>query len=141
MMEFVNVLYERLGSQSASSGQLAACGLQPAAIREAFETLVLLLAPFAPHVAEELWERLGHREGLARAPWPAVDLAALEAREWLFVVHVNGKVRARVTVPAGTSDEALRKIVLADAQVKRFVDGQTIKQLVIVPKRLVNVVV
>ncbi|HEX9780002.1 MAG TPA: leucine--tRNA ligase [bacterium] len=109
--------------------------------RGAAETLLLLLAPFAPHLAEELWERLGHSGGLSSAPWPALDASALERSEFLLIVQVNGKVRARVTVPAAATDEELRRSVLADARVKKFLDGQPIRQFVIVPKRLVNIVV
>ncbi len=109
--------------------------------RAAVETLILLLAPFAPHLCEELWERLGHGEGLARAPWPRFDPAALERAEVLLVVQVNGKVRARVTVPAEASEEQVKAAALGHAQVKRFVDGHPIKQVIVVPKRLVNIVV
>ncbi|MBI4341443.1 MAG: class I tRNA ligase family protein, partial [Candidatus Omnitrophica bacterium] len=110
-------------------------------LRLAFETLVLLLAPFAPHLGEELWERLGHQESLTRHPWPAFDLAALEQSEVQMVVQVNGKVRSRITVPSQASERQLRELVLADAQVKKFIDGQPIKQFIVVPKRLVNIVI
>jgi len=109
--------------------------------RDAVETLILLLAPFAPHLCEELWERLGHREGLAHAPWPRFDPAALQQAEILLVVQVNGKVRARVTVPAQATDEQVKATALGHAQVKKFVDGHPIKQVIVVPKRLVNIVV
>ena len=126
LMEFVNAMYE---------------AMPPAATRVAVETLVLLLAPFAPHLCEELWERLGHRESLAHAPWPAFNPAALVESELRLVVQVNGKVRARVTVPAHISESQLRTTVLADEQVKKHIDGQPIKQFIVVPKRLVNIVV
>ncbi len=109
--------------------------------RQAAETCVLLLAPFAPHLCEELWERLGHPKPLTHEPWPAFEAAALEQAEVVMVVQVNGKVRARLTVPAAISEAELRRTVLADAQVKKFLDGQSIKQVIIVPKRLVNIVV
>jgi leucyl-tRNA synthetase len=109
--------------------------------REAAETFVLLLSPFAPHLGEELWSRLGHRESLAYEPWPAADPKALEQAEVLLVIQVNGKVRARVTVPAGADEEQVKAAALADAQVKKFVDGQTVKQVIVVPNRLVNIVV
>jgi leucyl-tRNA synthetase len=106
----------------------------------AIDTLVRLLAPYAPHMSEELWERLGHRGGVSRAAWPAHDPKALETSDVMLVVQVNGKVRARMSVPAGATDDQLRKTVLANEQVRKFVDGQPIKQFVIVPKRLVNIV-
>jgi len=109
--------------------------------RQAAETLIRLLSPFAPHIAEELWERLGHETGLASQPWPDYDPKALETSEMLMVVQVNGKVRARITVPTDASEDELKQIILADAQVKRFLNGQTVKHVIIVPKRLVNIVV
>ncbi|MDP3704224.1 MAG: class I tRNA ligase family protein, partial [Candidatus Omnitrophota bacterium] len=107
----------------------------------AVESLILLLSPLAPHIAEELWQRLGHTKSLAREPWPRYDAKALEQSEVLMVVQVNGKVRARITVPTETSDDALRQTVLAHEQVKKFLDGQTVKQFIVVPKRLVNIVI
>jgi len=109
--------------------------------REAIEVLVLLVAPFAPHIAEELWERLGHHNGLVNAAWPSYDPQALVREEITWVVQVNGKVRARITLNTQVSDEQLRESVLAHDQVKKFVDGQAIKQFIVVPKRLVNIVV
>ncbi len=108
--------------------------------RQAVEVLVLLLSPYAPHVCEELWQQLGHRDSLADEPWPSFDPAALVTDEFTLVVQVNGKVRDRITVPADASDEQLRGIVLANARVKKFLDGQPIKQFIVVPKRLVNIV-
>jgi leucyl-tRNA synthetase len=108
--------------------------------RQAVETLVLLVSPLAPHLGEELWQRLGHRESLAYERWPSYDPQVLVQDVIQWVVQVNGRVRGRVTVPATMSDEALRAVVLADEQVKRYLDGQPIKQFIIVPKRLVNIV-
>ncbi|MBI2496285.1 MAG: leucine--tRNA ligase [Candidatus Omnitrophica bacterium] len=133
MMVFLNALSDAL--------QPSAFSLEPRAIQQAFETLVLLLSPFAPHLCEELWARLGHRETLAKEPWPRWDPSVLTETEILLVVQVNGKVRSRISVPAGLSEEQLKRLVLADAAVKKFVDGQTITQVIIVPKRLVNIVV
>ncbi|PIQ83758.1 MAG: leucine--tRNA ligase [Candidatus Omnitrophica bacterium CG11_big_fil_rev_8_21_14_0_20_63_9] len=107
----------------------------------AVETLVLLLAPFAPHICEELWQRLGHGESVARAPWPAFDAEALHDTELLLIVQVNGKVRARITVAADATTEQIRQVALSNEHVKKFVDGQAIKQCIVVPKRLVNIVV
>ena len=109
--------------------------------RQAVETFVLLVAPFAPHLAEELWQRLGHRESLAYVSWPRHDPHALEQAQITWVVQINGKVRARLTLPAETSDKHLKAAVLADAQVKRYVDGQPMKQFIVVPRKLVNIVV
>ncbi len=114
---------------------------EPVLPTRAVEVLILLLAPLAPHITEELWQRLGHAKSLSVEPWPVHDPSVLEDAQVLWVVQVNGKVRARITVPAQASDDALKQTVLAHEQVRRYVDGQTIKQFIVVPKRLVNIVV
>ena len=134
-MELLNAMYDEVDSPPAQSPQ------PRATLRDVFETLVLLLSPLAPHIAEELWQRLGHPQSLAFERWPGLDPKMLERSEVLMVVQVNGKVRARITVPSEVSDETLKETVLADGNVKKFVDGQTIKQFIVVPKRLVNIVV
>jgi leucyl-tRNA synthetase len=105
------------------------------------ETLVRLLAPFAPHAAEELWERLGHKELLVLHPWPTHEASLLVEKEVTLVIQVNGKVRSRLTVPAGTDKESLKAKVLADPAVQKWLDGKTARDLIVVPDRLVNVVV
>ena len=114
---------------------------QPPAPRWAFETLVLLVSPFAPHIAEELWQRLGHSNSITLESWPSYDAAALQQADVLMVVQVNGKVRTRLTVPAQISEAQLKELVLADANVQRHLNGQPVKQFIVVPKRLVNIVV
>ncbi len=108
--------------------------------RAAAEAFVLLLAPFAPHLAEELWERLGHRESLARAPWPEADARLLETALVDLVVQVNGKRRDEIRVPAGAGEAEIRAAALAAENVKKHLAGREPKQVVIVPGRLVNVV-
>ena len=138
-------MYETCHASAALHGQPSREPPAPSprlpAISKAFETLVLLLAPLAPHIAEELWQRMGHPQSLAVEPWPVYEPSVLEDAQVLWVVQVNGKVRARITVSAQTGDDALKCTVLANEQVKRHVDGQTIKQFIVVPKRLVNIVV
>ena len=112
----------------------------PAVLREALETVVRLLAPFVPHLAEELWQELGHGEGLDACGWPACDEAALVESSILIVVQVNGKVRGKVTVPADTDEQTVREAALADPNVARFLDGMTVRKVVVVPGRLVSVV-
>ena len=112
-----------------------------AALAEALDTLVLLLSPFAPHVCEQMWSDLGHPASLVDQPWPAVDETALRESAVEVAVQVNGKLRARVKVPAGASEEAHRQIALDDAAVRTHVDGKAIVKAVIVPGRLVNLVV
>jgi leucyl-tRNA synthetase len=109
--------------------------------REVIESLVKLLATFAPHITEELWRELGHKASVHLEAWPAVDPEALKAEEVEVVLQVNGKVRDRITVPAGLDQDELREYALGSARVKEFIGGGTVKTVVVVPGRLVNVVV
>jgi leucyl-tRNA synthetase len=104
------------------------------------EPLVLLLAPYAPHVAEELWQALGHNRTLAYEPWPKFDTDL--AREELIEipVQIKGKVRAKINVPPDTSKEDLERAALADLKVQELLAGQTIVKAIVVPGRLVNFV-
>ncbi|MGH7927693.1 MAG: leucine--tRNA ligase, partial [Candidatus Binatia bacterium] len=133
IMELFNAV-----SGVAQGGQLAAerAGL----VKSGVETTVILLAPFVPHIASELWEHLGHRERLDGAAWPAYSPQALQMDELLIVIQVNGKVRGRITVPADISQKRLEEIALTDERVRAFLDGKKILRLVYVPRRLVNIV-
>jgi leucyl-tRNA synthetase len=104
------------------------------------EPLVLLLAPYAPHVAEELWAALGHKP-LAYHPWPKFDPALTKADEIEIPVQVNGKLKARLLVPAETDEKGLEAAALADPKVQEQIAGKTVKLVKVVPKRLVNIVV
>jgi leucyl-tRNA synthetase len=118
-----------------------AIGELDAVPRPLAEALVLLLAPFAPHLAEEVWQRLGHTESLARAPWPKFDEARLVDSTIEIPVQVNGKLRGKITVPADTpEDEVFGKAAMA-AGVIGWLEGKTIKKKLYVPKKLVNFVV
>ena len=109
--------------------------------RAVVEPFVLLLAPYAPHVAEELWRALGHATTLAYEAWPAFDPTLTKADEIEVPVQVNGKVRARLKVPAEIGDKELEAAALADEAVKAQVVGKTVKMVKVVPRKLVNVVV
>jgi len=119
----------------------AAEQVSPAALREAVDTTLLLLAPFVPHVASELWEASGHADALDAAAWPAVDPAALVQETVELPVQVNGKVRARVTVPAEASEADALAAALADPRVQSHVAGKALRKQVVVPGRLVSLVV
>ena len=112
-----------------------------AVMQEALEAIVLMLAPMTPHICHVLWHELGHAEPVIDAAWPAADPAALVQRTVDIVVQVNGKLRGRVQVAADASREALEQAALAEANVQRFVAGQTVKRIHVVPGKLVNVVV
>jgi len=108
---------------------------------EALEAVVLMLSPMTPHICHALWKELGHETALIDRRWPEFDEAALELDMIELVVQVNGKLRGRVAVPADASKDDIEKLAIADDNVQRFVDGQTIRKIIVVPGRLVNIVV
>ncbi len=124
MMEYVNLLRDE-GETS----------------RPAIEPLLVMLAPYAPHLAEELWAALGQAGSIFSARWPTFDERLAAAGDVEVVVQVNGKVRGRVTVRRGTSEAQVVELALKDESVRKFVDGQAIKKTIFVPDRLVNLVV
>ena len=133
IMELLNVL-------SATAQDQRKLQEGAALIRNGLETIILLLCPFVPHVANELWERLGHGESLDQVPWPAYSQEALKEEELLIVVQVNGKVRGKITLPANVSQEEIEREALAEPRVRGFLDGKKIEKIVHVPRRLVNIV-
>jgi leucyl-tRNA synthetase len=120
------------------SNHLTALKVRP---KSALEPLVLLLAPFAPHIAEELWLALGHKETLAYEPWPTFDERLTRAEEVEIPVQINGKLRTRLTVAAETSREDLERAALADPRVQTLIDGKKIAKVIVVPGKLVNIVI
>jgi leucyl-tRNA synthetase len=129
VMELVNAIY---GFEQKDR--------HPAVVREALETVVRLLAPFVPHLSEELWKALGYEGGVEKAGWPRWEEAALVEDRKTIVVQVNGKVRGKVTVPADAADEEIRRAALQESNVTRFIEDKQVRKVVIVPGRLVNVV-
>jgi leucyl-tRNA synthetase len=134
VMELVNEMY-------AAEPAIAAGEIPPALLQEAQHSLVLLLAPFAPYLAHELWEHMGETSNLLKAPWPAYDAALAKEDEVEIPVQVNGKLRGKVVVAAGTADDRVREAALADEKAKVFIDGKQIVKVIIVPGKLVNIVV
>jgi leucyl-tRNA synthetase len=137
LMELSNALAE-FNVDPASATAAAAF-----AAREAIDALVVMLAPFSPHVAEEMWESLGHEGGLVQNPgvWPTADPELARKDELEIPVQVNGKLRSRVVVAPDISEAELRTIALADGKVQSFIDGHQVVKVIVVPHRLVNVVV
>ncbi|HEX4825632.1 MAG TPA: leucine--tRNA ligase [Candidatus Polarisedimenticolaceae bacterium] len=133
IMELLNALTPLVTDEPAD-------GAAAWALREAFETIAKVLAPFAPHVAEELWEALGHPPFVAVAPWPVADPALLVSDEALVVVQVNGKVRGKITLPAGSAERDVLDAARADERIAAHLDGKTIRKTVFVQDRLLNVV-
>jgi leucyl-tRNA synthetase len=109
--------------------------------RRIIEPLVLMLAPFAPHLAEELWARLGHDGSLAYEPFPQADPALLVEDTVTCVVQVQGKVRAKIEVSPSSTDEELSALALAEANVQRAIDGREVRRVVVRAPKLVNIVV
>jgi leucyl-tRNA synthetase len=109
--------------------------------RSVLEPFVLLLAPFAPHLAEELWHALGHGKTLAYEPWPKFDAALTKADEIEVPVQINGKVRLRLNVPAEIDKAELEKTALSDERVRALIEGKQVRKVIVVPGKMVNIVV
>lgn len=131
IMELVNHMYQmEISDDNSSLGVL----------REAFESMIFVLSPFAPHITEEMWEKLGNDPSVVEHTWPEWNEKALKREEILIVVQVNGKVRARVNVPADATEEDIREAALEEDNVQRHIEGKTVRKLIYVPKKLINVV-
>jgi leucyl-tRNA synthetase len=131
MMEFTNALQKARKTPVYGTD----------AWNEAVETLLLLLAPSCPHIAEELWERTGRPYSIHQQPWPEFDPDLAAEEMIILVVQVNGKLRARLEVPADITEEEARRAALADENVQRYIEGGEMRRVIYVPGRLVNVVV
>ena len=118
----------------------AKCDTSPV-YKEGIETLVLLLAPFAPHIAEELWSHLGNSESVHKQQWREVDSSALEVDEITLVVQIMGKTRGTIQVPAGSDKVALEKYATESEIAQRYLEGKKIRKVIVVPNKLVNFVV
>ncbi|HZD20315.1 MAG TPA: class I tRNA ligase family protein, partial [Burkholderiales bacterium] len=109
--------------------------------REGLSILIRLLSPIAPHIAHQLWRELKFGDDVMQAPWPQPDAAALEQDEIELVVQVNGKLRGSIRVPKAAGRSEIEQLARANPNVQRFVAGQDVKKVVVVPGRLVNLVV
>jgi leucyl-tRNA synthetase len=142
-MQLLNVLRDALPESPATMrGEHAEeTATDQELIREGMGILLRILAPVAPHISHVLWHELGYTGDIIDAAWPAVDEHALMQERVQVVVQVNGKLRARVSVPASADNQAVQEIALADENVARHVGGQAVKKVVVIPGRLVNIVV
>ena len=133
-MELVNELSDL--DSSISEGNV-----RPQALKETLEVLVLILALFTPHIADELWEGLGHSGATLRVAWPDFD-ARLAAEEELEIpVQVNGKLRSRIRMAVGVTEEEIRRLAQADEKVAQHLNGRQIVKIIVVPQKLINIVV
>jgi leucyl-tRNA synthetase len=134
IMELVNVLY---GAEEA----IARNEVSAPFLADVERNLVLLLAPFAPYLAHELWEMLGEKGNLLKAPWPKFDAELARERELIIPVQINGKLRSRVVVAADATGETVLARALADEKVQAIIAGKQIVKQIYVPGKLVNIVV
>ncbi|QJR82469.1 leucine--tRNA ligase [Alteromonas pelagimontana] len=111
-----------------------------AVMREAVEALLLILNPITPHISHTLWKALGHSEDIETVAWPQADSAALVEDEKLIIVQVNGKVRAKITVAADAPKEEVETLAIAQPNVQQFTEGKTVRKVIVVPGKLVNIV-
>lgn len=132
IMELVNSIYSFEQKKDPVSAPV---------VKEALESVVLLLAPFVPHIAEELWQCLGHAGGIDSALWPVHDEAAIAEEEVTVVVQINGKLRSKVTIDAGAREEDVHAAALADEKVRAYTEGKPVRKLIYVPGKLLNIVV
>jgi len=123
LMELVNAIY------------------QSGVNKEVFLNLTLLLSPIAPHFCEEVWQRLGNKESIIKAKWPKYDPRMLIEETVTMVIQVNGKVRAKIEAPADISEDKLKELVLAEEKLKPWIQGKPLKNFILVPQKLVNIVV
>ncbi|MGD8242328.1 MAG: class I tRNA ligase family protein, partial [Desulfobacterales bacterium] len=133
VMELVNVL-SAFEPEAPTAEDLAV-------IRLALDNTTLLLAPIVPHYSEEIWHALGREGSVLQADWPVHSEAALNLEALTIVIQVNGKLRSRLSVPAETSRAEIEKQALADERAQKFIAGKTVRKVIVVPGKLVNIVV
>lgn len=128
LMEYLNFLYKYENKDTAL-------------FKDAIETLIVLLSPFAPHISEELWQKMGNKEMLANREWPSYSEEALIKEEAVLVVQINGKVRNRINIPAGSSQKEAEEIASNDEKIKEWLKDKKIKKVIYVPDKILNMVV
>jgi leucyl-tRNA synthetase len=109
--------------------------------QEILEAIALMLSPIVPHICHQLWLDLGHQETIVNLPWPQVDETALVRDSVEYVLQVNGKLRSKMTVPASASNAEIEQSALRDGHMLKFIDGKPVKKVIVVPKKLVNIVI
>lgn len=106
-----------------------------------YSLLTILLSPFAPHIAEEIWEKLGHENSIFLEKWPEYDPKLIKDEQISLVIQINGKVRDQIEVAAGVKEEEVKKLALAQDKIVKYIDGKNIRKIIFVPDRLINFVV
>jgi len=110
-------------------------------LREAMETIVLLLYPVSPHITEELWQILGHTESISKEAWPSYDPEVAKKEEMVIVIQINGKLRSQITVPVNTPEQEIKTLTQKDERTKQWTEGKKIVKIIYVPRKLINMVV
>ena len=128
IMELVNETYDTL---TAKDDILA----------EAVENIVILLSPFVPHIAEEMWNILGKKNSIFKYKWPSYDKKAIIEKILTIPIQINGKLRSKIEVPSEIDDAALKDRAMADPKIKSWIGERCVKDFIIIPKKLVNIVV
>ncbi len=144
VMELVNVMYALFPENSGKDKSNSLKDLKPeetGVMKSALETVILLLSPVVPHFSEELWQALGGTPSILSVSWPKYNEDALVSDEMLIVIQVNGKLRGKFTISADADDDALKEAALSHDQAKKFIDGKEIRKVIVVKKKLVNIVV
>ncbi len=131
VMELINKIYLVMGDKKAVS--------KP--VKEAASAAVVLMSPFVPHIAEELWHMMGGKESIFKAEWPSYDPAMLKTEEATIVAQINGKVRGRFTVPLDSHEDDLKEIILKDESIRKWTGDRPPKKFIVVPNKIVNIVV
>jgi leucyl-tRNA synthetase len=134
IMELVNALM-------AAEAAIGDGKVPDAVLAEILRNLTLMMAPFAPYLAFELWEHLGETSDLLRAPWPKFDEALASEEQIEIPVQINGKLRAVVTVDAAANEDAVRDAALADEKIAALIAGKEVLRIIVVPRKLINIVV
>ena len=132
IMELVNEVYSNMNSELRTPNS---------ELKDAIKTIIILLAPFVPHIAEEMWERLGNKKSVFEADWPGYDETALTQDKITMPVQINGRLRSKIEVASSAGDEDIRKAVLEDPGVNKWTQGKPPKKIIVVKGRLVNLVV
>ncbi|MCM8801047.1 MAG: leucine--tRNA ligase [Candidatus Omnitrophica bacterium] len=125
IMELVNQLYQ----------------VKDTDIYEAVRTTVILLSPFVPHLAEEMWQRLGNNKSILKTKWPKYDPSLLKEESITIVIQINGKVRSRIEVPSDITEDKLKELALNDLRIKSWIQDKPIKNIIVVPQKLINIVI
>ena len=133
IMELVNALY-------LAKDELATTEEGRKVLSSAMATVLTLLAPITPHVCEELWEDLGHARSIDQEPWPVWKEDALQRDVLTVVIQINGKLRGKIEVPASASKEEVEQLALTEQNIVRHLEGLTVRKVVVIPGKLVNVV-